>query len=356
MTVRRRNVMVFGVGCLALAGMLGCGGGGGGGGGGGTEPPPPAQLQLELYDVPGFFSIQKPKGWNVKIAGHCAYLGILIQDPEEPRNQIFYFGEIGPVYMSAAKKQLDEQIEAQWPGSIAWHDAPVIDPLTADNFFVNWPQIAAMETAKKFMAEFPTLADLEIIASAPQTPVIPGGSCAQARIIFGADDAVGEGMVLGTVNEVLSDLAYGFSICGITATKDDFETYVDQLVESLESFTVTEPYVSNCMIEQQQVWGAVAKAGQTLRETSDMIYEGWVARSQSEDILFERSSDVRRSVERLYDTSTGQVYEFDAGWYDQYQLDPNQYSNPNLEPLPLDDYGLWSAAPADGASNVHFTG
>jgi hypothetical protein len=38
----------------------------------------------------------------------CTTLGILMRDPAVPLRQIFYFGTIGPVYLTEQQKQLDQ--------------------------------------------------------------------------------------------------------------------------------------------------------------------------------------------------------------------------------------------------------
>lgn len=62
-----------------------------------------------------------------------------------------------------------------------------------------------------------------------------------------------------------------------------------------------------CIEQQQQIWGAVAEAVQTLSEASDIIWEGWQARTHAEDISAEQWTDTYRGVERLYDPGTGEV-------------------------------------------------
>ena len=123
---------------------------------------PTMTSELELFDVgANFFSIRKPKGWDIHIAGVCTTLGILIRDPTVPLRQIFYFGHIGPVYLKDAQRQIDQDyINHGGYNFITWLDAPAVDPLTAENFFAHWPDIAAMNAATAYMPQFPTLTGL----------------------------------------------------------------------------------------------------------------------------------------------------------------------------------------------------
>ena len=317
---------------------------------------PTMSTKLELFDVgANFFSIRKPKGWEVHIGGVCSTLGILLRDPAVPMRQVFYFGLIGPVYLKEAQRQIDQAYVDAGGYDIAWLDAPAVDPLTAENFFVHWPDIARMKAATAFLPEFPPLSDLGVLTTAPQTSVFPGGDAALLRGLFTHDGAVGQGQWLGTTWVSFpftgvpgAGTGYGSIILGVTAPMREFKTVEATLIASLDSFTVTQGYIDWCRLQSSQLWGAVAKAGRTLSETSDLIFEGWQSRTQESDILAEQYSDGLRSVERVYDPSTGQVYEVPLGWFDAYDGHRGDYTLDDLQMLPNHDYDLWTAVPADG--------
>lgn len=342
----------------ALAALLviatGCGGGGDGG-----APETPETLPLEPYST-NFFSIQKPRGWTVTRAGDCGTFAFLIRDPQQPLRQIFYFGTVGPVYGSQAQKDLDAWYVSQGGFPHTWMDAPVVDPLTPDNYLAHWPDIAAMAAATAFMPSFPRLQELELIAGEPQAAMLTGGTTGNARGLFAADGEVGEGMFLATV-KVFSPYsgvpgggtAYGHFVCGVTAPKGEFAGVVARLIESLESFTITQDYVDDCYAQSVQQWGAVAAAGRTLSEASDIIFEGWQQRTHVEDISAERWTDAYRDVERVYDPDTGEVYEVPNGWYATYDLHRGEYDQSGLQPLPDDDWDLWMRAVLDGLTRIH---
>jgi hypothetical protein len=324
-------------------------------------PSPTMSSELELFDVgANFFSIRKPKGWDIHIGGVCTTLGILIRDPAVPLRQIFYFGMIGPVYLKEAQKQIDlNYIKSGGYNFITWLDAPWVDPLTVENYFVHWPDIAGMKAATDFMPEFPKLTGLTVISNTPQSPMLPSGNSALLRGLFTENGQVGEGQFLGTVwvsspfmGMPGGGTAYGGIILGVTAPKGEFNDVEARLIASLESFTVTQGYIDWCFVQLHQLWGAVAQEGQTLSETSDMIFEGWQNRSQASDIIAEKGSDAMLGLERVYDPSTDQVYEVPAGWYTSYDTDRGQYTMNDLQLLPDDNYQLWMSAPAD-ESEIH---
>ena len=323
-------------------------------------PSPTMSSELELFDVgANFFSIRKPKGWDIHIGGVCTTLGILIRDPAVPLRQIFYFGTIGPVYLTEQQRQIDQYYIDHGGYNLTWLDAPVVAPLTTENFFVHWPGIANTKAATDFMPEFPKLTGLTVISNTPQSPVIPGGNAALLRGLFMENGQVGEGQFLGTVwvswpftGMPGGGTGYGGMILGVTAPKGEFSDVEARLIASLESFTVTQGYIDWCFVKLHQLWGAVAQEGQTLSETSDMIFEGWQNRSQASDIMVEKGSDAFRGVDRVYDPSTDQVYEVPAGWYTSYDTHRGQYTMNDLQLLPDNNYPLWMSAPADG-SEIH---
>lgn len=340
--------------CVSLLLIAGCGGGS-------TGPGPDADdpLPLERYDA-GFFSMWKPRGWSVTLAGHCGTFAFLVRDPADPLRQIFYFGEVGPIYMSQAQKDLDAWYVGQGGFPIGWLDAPVVDPFTPDNLLAHWPMIAEMDAAAAFMTDFPKLAGLTLIAHAPQTTMIPSGATGNARGLFTFGDEVAEGMFLATAVPIMpyngnpgGGWGYGFLVCGVTAGKSEFRAVAGRLVESLESFTITRQYVDDCLREQAEIWGAVAEAGRTLSEASDILWDGWVERTHTEDIMAEQWTDAYRGVERVYDPDTGEVYEVPAGWYEEYDRNRGQYDMDGLVPLPDDDWELWLQAVLDGSGRIH---
>jgi hypothetical protein len=186
--------------------------------------------------------------------------------------------------------------------------------------------------------------------------LFPNGSSALVRGLFVDHDNVGEGQLLGSVWVYWpfsgipgGGIGYGSIILGVTAPKHEFAHLEATLVASLESFTMPQSYVDWCIAQQSQLWGAVAREGQTLSETSDMIFEGWESRSHTSDIIAEQGTDAFRGVERVYDPSTSQVYEVPAGWYATYDLHRGDYSMNDLQLLPDDDWQLWTSPTADGS-------
>lgn len=312
------------------------------------------KLKLERFDG-GFFSIEKPKGWKVITAGTCANFAFLIRDPSDPLKQIFHFGEVGPVYITEQQKQIDYQYMSMGGYPVTWIDMPVVNPLTPSNFLAQFHLVAQTQVAQTFMPQCPRLENLQIISKVQQPSPISGGSTQLMRALFTEDGKLGEGLFLVTVAPLLpftgspgGGIAYGFLITGITAPKREFRNIENILVNSVGSYTISQSYVSNCLRRQASTYEGILRAGKTLSQASDIIMQGWENRNRVDDIIAEKRSDAILGNERLYDPNTGEVYGFENGFYDKYQLDQNKYEMNNLQPLSDDNYDLWMKAPLDG--------
>lgn len=314
--------------------------------------------RLVKYDG-GFFSIEIPKGWQLTTAGECASFAFVAHDPQDLARQILYFGEVGPVYMNAEQKQLDLQYMNMGGYPVTWIEMPVVQPLTPETFLEHFQDIANTQIARNFMPSCPEFQNLQSIAITLQPCLITGGSTALVRALFTQDGEVAEGLFLLTVAPVIGytgnpggSIAYGFSLTGITAPKDEFKQLENMLVRCLESFTISNSYVNQCLQQQAEAYRGIFKAGRTLSETSDIIMQGWENRNRSEDILAEKRSDAILGTERLYDPETGDVYEFENGFFDRYDLERNSYEMNNLELLPDGDYDLWMKPTLNGSNHL----
>jgi hypothetical protein len=317
------------------------------------------ELTLESFNS-GFFSINKPQGWNVYPAGSCSDFAFLIRDDQEPLRQVFYFGEVGPVYMSEEQKQIDYEYMNMGGYPVPYIEMPVVDPLTPDNFLSQFHLIAQTNIAQSFMPQAPRLENFQVISTTSQPSFITGGETELIRGIFVQDGKVAEGLFLVTVVPVLpstggpgGDLAYGFHFMGITSPKQEFKYTENTLATSLQSFSISQSYVDNCLRQQAQTYAGILKAGKTLSESSDIIMDGWESRNKVDDIVAEKRSDAILGKERVYDPETGDVYEVENGFYDTYNINRDQYEMDNLQPLPGDDWNLWMEPPLEGEEYLH---
>jgi len=327
-----------------------------------TSPQYYKKLTLENHDQ-DFFSIKKPENWEVTVGGSCSTFSFVIRDKNYPENMVFYFGTIGPVYLSENQKIIDQQYMDNNGFPVSWFEMPVINPLTPENFLENTHLISETKFMGNFMADLPELQDIEIITSTPESS--PLGDTELIRALFKEQGNLGEGLFYIATNPLIpetgfasSGIGYGFSFIGITSSKDDFKYYEPQLLESIESLTITQEYVDNCIQlylavrqEQNQQTQAILKTSKTLSETSDTIMEGWENRNKVDDILSEKRSDSILGRDRVYNLDTDEVYEVDTGWYDDYDLHRGNFNMNDLQKLPDNNWDLWTA-PAKNADGI----
>lgn len=243
--------------------------------------------------------------------------------------------------------------------AVPWIEMPVVDPLTPQNFLSQFHLIARTNVAQSFMPQTPRLENLRIISTTSQPSFITGGKAELIRGIFVQDEQVAEGLFLVTVVPLMPStggpgggIAYGLQIIGITSSKREFRELENTLVTSVQSFTVTQSYVDNCMRQQEETYAGILRAGKTLSDASDIIMDGWEKRNKVDDITAEKRSDAILGNERVCDPETGEVYEFETGFYEKYDINRDRYEMNNLKPLLDDDWDLWMKAPLDGYGYV----
>jgi hypothetical protein len=307
-------------------------------------------LKLEDYNG-GFFSIKKPVGWNLVTAGSCSTFAFCIKDSEHPTNQIFYFNELGPVYLAEEQRTVDKNYVGMGGSLPPWFEMPVVNPLTPENFLSKFELIAETDIARKFMQNFPELKNIEIISVEEEESPLPGGKTKTIRALFRQGGDLGEGLFYVTVAPLIPLTGYawggtgfGYVIIGITSVKSDFRYLQETLTQSLRSLNISQSYIDNCL---KQALG-ILKAGQTLSETSDIIMSSWEDRKKVDDIISEKRSDAMLGNERVYNPETGTVYDVALDFYNDYNLHRERYKMNNLQALPDADWNLWTAPTESG--------
>jgi len=308
----------------------------------------------------GGFTIDMPKSWDLVVAGDCSTLSFVVRDPSQPLRQIFFFGEVGPIYTSFEQKNLDQRAMGMG-GQIPWVEMPAVVPFTPEEFLKNFEFVAGTSIARNFMPQCPNLERMQIVSVLPQAAQVQGADARTALVrgVFSEGGKAGEGLFMVTTVPVMpytgapgAGYGYAFLFAGVTAPLDEFAGTKDTLTRALGSFALKPAYVENCMRQQNANWQAVRDAGRKLSETSDMIMEGWERRNRSDDIIAAKRSDAILDRERLYNPDSGEVFEFENGFYDRYKVNPEQYRLDNLQLLPDDSHELWTAPTLDGPSHL----
>lgn len=311
-------------------------------------------LPLETY-TGGFFSVKHPRGWTVTTAGQCAEFAYLIRDPKNPLRQVFGIGQAGPVYLHPRQKQIDAGAVRMGAAPVPWFEMPVVAPLTPTNFLTQFHVLASTSIARRFMPQIPRLERFQVVSAKRLKPMVQGGTTELVRGVFLQEGQVGEGLFLVSVAPFMpmtggpgAGTGMGMLIYGIAAPRSEFPQLEKTLTACIKSCTLDPRYVQNCLSQSNKRWAGVRQAGKTLSETSDIITKGWEARNRSDDIISQKRSDAMLGYDRVYDPATRQVYTVSPDFYDKYDRNRQKFNMPNLQRLPNNDHGLWTAPAKDG--------
>lgn len=321
-------------------------------------PQSATKLELEPYDG-GFFTLQKPVGWEIITAGEYSTFAFLLRDPENPARQVFYLGQISPLYISQRQKDIDRDYMSSGGNKVPWYDMPVISPLVPSQLFINFGGIADSELGQAFMPEFPRLDDFEVLNEEPADSPFNTGKTTLTRGFFVQDGTPCEGQFFATVAPFIPEAngpgggtAIAVLVVGIAAPVSEFNSLEGQLAACVNSFKLSDSYVREGIAKSQEDFEGVLEAGKTMSETSDIITDGWESRNKTDDILSQKRSDATLGRERVYDPSTGEVYDVPNGFYEQYDPNRQEYDMNGLQQLPGNAWPLWTAPTLNG-NRIH---
>ena len=323
-----------------------------------ARPTASQSLTLETYDG-GFFTLKKPRGWKIYTAGAYGTFGFLLQDPADHARQVLYLGEVSSFYQSQQQKDIDLNYMRNSGWTVGWSDMPVVSPLTPAVFFTKFEQIAKSRTGTHYMSRLPRFSGFHVLAQQAVSSQLTIGTTSLLTGYFVQGGVPCEGQFLATVAPYMPFMngpGGGTGIAGhvvaITAPVSEFTGLEDDLAACVDSFRMSDGYVRAGIAQSGENFRGVMKAGQTLRESSAIITDGWNARNKTLDIVAQKRSDATLGYDRLCDPSTGDVYQADSGLIAKYEADPSAYDMNDLRALPSDDYALWTATPRDG-SDIH---
>lgn len=307
-------------------------------------------LELEKFNMPGVFTMDKPKGWEVYKAGDYNTLAFLTRDKSEPLRQTFMFAEVGIFYVDEKQKETEVHYQNNGGYKIPWIDMPVVSPLNGTNFLKNFYSIMNSQIGKNFLgaANMPIpsgFQQIEIISEDETTSLFPGMSTFLVRAILINNNKAAQGMfTLSTYKD-----AYGhgsaYLVTGVTAPVNEYISVKDTLISVIKSFEMEDSYVKAGINKINENGERFRQISKTISETSDIITKGWNERNKSSDLIAAKKSDQIMGVERVYDPVYDEVYEVENGFYDYYKTHEEQYKQKDLQPLPDTNYDLWGKAP-----------
>ena len=297
----------------------------------------------------GRFSITLPKGWQIVTAGEYMTFSFKAWDPSNPNRTIFMCFKIEPFLKSQAAKEKYQEVGRTYGGTYVYFgDCPVLEYLTVPCFLKSIPELKTF-CSNYFMdglalnpSVIPDMTEVEVVetmeSSIPCAPTCPDNSIARISYL----DPLGqpcEGLVTAQPTDMGSYDFFGldgwvytvYEFMGVTAPMGEMEELEAILVECLSSFDFEESYVKKAIDLSNEETQALLARGRAMQAAHDAMVDAWYAREAAHDIAFQKWSDAFMGYDRLYDSYTGEVYLADTSFYDGYDLNRGDYSNPNLQ-------------------------
>ena len=315
-----------------------------------VAPAAPIVSETTVYND-GRFSMRLPVGWKVMTTGTLAQdLIVKAWDPECPERCIFRAGKIQPLLRSqAAKAWYGQFSELGGLEYTLFADAPALEELTVPCFLSH--VIELREYGFKYaytglmldVNTIPALYDVQVVESFPSTTVcLP--TCydnSVARVTFRSENgAACEGLMTAQPTrmepsmvmngtDVTPDIVYDFM--GFTAPQGEMLELEPVLSACLGSFAFTEDFVRESVRASEDVSEIIRQMSANVQAAYDSYNSAWENRETTYDILSQQRSDATLGYDRLYDAETGEVYRAEQGFWDDYDLHRDAYSNPNLQ-------------------------
>ncbi|MBR5383382.1 MAG: hypothetical protein IK133_06115 [Clostridia bacterium] len=291
-----------------------------------------------------------PNGWQILTQSDYMTFCFKAWDPSSPNRTIFLFMKMEPFLKGQAALKWYKNKAGSTQDSVyrIYSEAPVMDSCTIDALLKSIPQIR--DYCDLFYASgltvsssvLPQMTDVEILEKTPSKLPAPS-DCKEnviARISY--KDYLGapcEGLVTAQPRnpaqyylDGVDTLPYVVNLfMGVTAPAGELEEIEPVLTECLGSFGFESSYVQKAINLSNDQTQQLKEQLRQIEAAHDALMEAWYAREQAHDIAFQKLSDSIMGYDRLYDSSTGEIYRVDVGFYDSYNLNRYEYSNSNLQ-------------------------
>lgn len=283
----------------------------------------PSAARTVTYDDynNGLVSMKIPHGWQVEVAPvDYIHYSFKVYNPAN-RNYMFFFGLKQEGFLKSEKAR--KTFASLYPDS-TFAKLAAIDPQTTEGFYNVWNKNVSFSNKNELKTEyFPYLNNFNVIENLGQLNL--GGDVLRATFTD-ASGATVQGLFTASVmspgtyyyNNVDVAPLNVYHIVLMTAPDDDFNNWQGILDNCVGTITFSDAFVQGFSSEEQFL-SATIKANQRIYDqTSSMIMDSWQRRNNSYDIISQKRSDATLGYERVYDTTTGDVYRAYNGFTDDY--------------------------------------
>lgn len=300
-------------------------------------------ISLHPYNG-GIYSISVPSGWEVVSRGECTTFNILMFDPQNPLRRVIRGGSFGPFFTNEQARmgalQMSNMTGVPMPGV----NNPVLQQMSA------LPILSYFPLAHRYPGTHPHFPNWQILSVNWVKPIQATAGMGRAeQVDFIFEENGQQGRARFDVHMVhLGNTIKTLMFYGYTLPSQEFDQSSAILEQSVISFRMQQAYLDQCQHNQQAGFAAQQRAYKSQQESADAQFKSWQQRDRAGNRMHEKWGDAFHGEERLYDPETGQVYQFESGFYDDYNPNREQFNKNQLQPLPDDDEELWEQAPLPG--------
>ncbi len=284
-------------------------------------------IEYERYDN-GLVSFDYPKGWQVEIApADYIHYSFKIYNPADPDYALIYAMKFeGPLKTEKARSVY----ASMYPDTV-FAKAAAIDPQTAEGFYKVWDKnLKLANESLGGVKYFPLSTNFNVIEKIGKD--ILGGDILRATFtsesgktcegLFTADvKAIGTYYISENIMNPLgpqvdvSPLNI-YNIIQMYTPEGEFNEWQGILDHCLSTVQFSNQFISGFNDEENTLVKTVQSNQQIYNQMSDMIMDSWNKRSASYDIMSQKQSDATLGYERVYDTTTGDIYKATNGFTD----------------------------------------
>ena len=287
-------------------------------------PAESASVQYETYaDENGYFTVEIPKGWSVKVGMPPNYdvdlisYAVTVFDPQNTDRRL-YLNLLGTGMLKSEEAR--NWYNKMYPGTFG--DLPAVTEQTTEGFFNAYGEYYGYKDFSVTENLGPTemqgdLLNATAVSSETGKPLqglftaaVMADSYPVQKDMFDAS----QGMVdVGMVT--------AYTIMYEMAPQQEFLDWQPVLDHCLSTLTFTDNFQTQRQGQWKAVLGAASYVFRTADEISDMIMSSWENRNKSYDIISQKQSDATLGYDRVLDTETGEYYRADAGFGDVFDSD-----------------------------------
>ena len=247
-------------------------------------------MQLENYETSDF-SITIPKGWKVTAGGTGIHSYVFVNDPDEPRNTMFFVLKMEPLLHSQAGKDVWQKMyNSGDPTAAQFAQAAVLEnPSTEGLCQTIYPDFTVTDrfAAQNGYGAF-SLGD-EILRAVFTDEAGPAEGMFTASVVDFGSFPISDGTVIDYQLQTVDGGYYmAYNVTGITAARDTLLEWSEVLFRCLASLKYTDSFIRAVNQASDDQLALSNQISQNFNQTMDGLMSSWENRNKSQDILSQK--------------------------------------------------------------------